>query len=1159
MQEPPPLLPSSIEEPFSAGFASGHEINKNLDMPQSTRPLSASASTLRSRPSYHTQDPKSHQRHSRHKSASYVTSSTLQQGIPPLKRNGSSGHLGGSTQAAAAAATLANRPPQTQAQRRRRANLLRVRIERGLMVGMGLLAGYRMMTLDYSYLQQLWQDQDGFGLDLTSSESTLSRNWPSPATARPVSQSCSSSHATSSRFVLLTLTHALFLTAHDHRLQFPLHKNQPLQPLQKRSSRYLKSTASRTSAATVAAAVADSDDDSDDDDHVALRKELLQESQINPDASGQGGASGSTGGAGKLEPIFGSFQSRWCRSAEGAMPQWRVWGSEAHWYRKGADNGSIFATVLVPIVLAAKFVQTVTDEKFSTTGIPGLQTAESVLSNLALSLTFGFSVLVHLLLLKVFDSPAGSGIYGKTGGPKPSILDGILLPSSMMTMSSASTPSTSMSTHNLSSTSVSTIAPLTPAVTSTSVESLSTGGNLYPKEQRQKNPISSPSSPSSPTLSAASSGSLSAIKQRQQELQDAFMFSNDQMNHHHHQQPQHHHLPSLFMSSPSSSSLSETERSSDREEVWIIALGFGGAYNFLITLLARFKWIPGLEKTGAGMVMLNHIVFQALMIGFAYFYRRSFTFGELTILAQVITLLIHETLIMAFMTPSPAFLDATGSSWTESSTSRASTAVTAVLENPQFLFLLTLVVGMLMIGVLLTPVLMYCRKLAQMPTKGASLANLQKREFKKKLSAAVVYSGLIVIILVLIMPRCERVLGQNPFLWVIEFMLFAKVFPKPATEDSPAESLWDINRLMSIRIGWSRLGLCLYWVLAVGCSIAFFYWMNTSISRRSIMGSLNNRRKYYHALAVLMFVPGYLTDEPFMHIAFSVGLAALIFLEYVRYFAVVPFGKEIHLFLVGFLDGRDGGPIILSHLYLLMGCATPVWLAEHHILAGLSGIFSLGVGDAMASIIGKRFGRRRWPGTIKTVEGTIAFVVSVMFAAGTIFIGMWVMSFIFGSGLTSTTASSSTLSSVMPMTGDIVGASATSGGSPSLAASLLNSPLATSLSPFSAPSATGPGSNKMPASTPGFGAARSGVVVMDTTKTSGLPPSFPAVASPSSLRPASLLSFSTWEDWSAVTWSLWGVLRYGLAVSVAAMLEAVSEQNDNLVIPVVMLAMVWLI
>lgn len=236
-----------------------------------------------------------------------------------------------------------------------------------------------------------------------------------------------------------------------------------------------------------------------------------------------------------------------------------------------------------------------------------------------------------------------------------------------------------------------------------------------------------------------------------------------------------------------------------------------------------------------------------------------------------------------------------------------------------------------------------------------------------------------------------------------------------------------------------------------------------------------------------------------MHIAFSVGLAALIFFEYIRYFAVVPFGKEIHLFLVGFLDERDGGPIILSHLYLLMGCAAPVWLAEHHILAGLSGIFALGVGDAMASIVGKRFGRHRWPGTIKTVEGTMAFVGSVMAAAGAIFVGMWLMSFVFGS--------SASTSSVF-----------------------MNNEL--------------PTQEKTPYGLGGYSTAS---------------PTSPPAAIPSSVRPAALLSFSTWEDWSAVSWTVFGVARYGLAVSVAAMLEAVSEQNDNLVIPVLMLSMVWLI
>ncbi|KAF9920310.1 hypothetical protein FBU30_009891 [Linnemannia zychae] len=890
-------------------------------------------------------------------------------------------------------------------------------------------------------------------------------------------------------FVVLVLVHALFLTAHDRRLHFPIHKNIPLQPLKKRSSRYLNMTAPPT-VATTAAVAADSDDESEDNE--ALQREiaadLMEENMLLYQENANEACSGGIGArAGIMDPVIGSLQSRFGRSRDGngAAPQWRVWGSEAHWYRKGADNGSIFATVLVPVVLAAKFVQTVTDEKFSSTGKSGIITAERVLSSMALSLTFGASILLHMLLIKIFEGPSlsqsGKGYqqqqqFGRrsSGGIfKSTILDSIVLPPPMNM-----TPTPGSSTTVLSA--------------STSVNNLSTtSGGLYPKHlyplHRSANTISSPSSPSSPSLSAASSTPSSVAQiplQQQNDNQDIFMFSADQMHH-----------PSLLIGS------SEAERMSDREEIWIIALGFGGAYTSLITLLARFKCIPGLENTGAGMVMLNQIVFQLLMIGFAYFYRRSFTFGELVILAQVVTLLINETLRMNFMTSAPS-------------------PPGTVLENPEFLFLLTLVVGMLLIGVLLTPVLMYCRRLAQMPTKGTKAADLQMREFKKKVAAGVVYSGLVVIVLGLIMPRCERVLGQNPFVWLVEFMLMTRIFSpeqvaslssskgqssllmdpltKPAEPSGSSSSMFgsrfagNLQALMSIQIGWSRLGLCFYWILAVGCSIGFFYWMNATIRRKSIMGSLNNRRKYYHALAVLMFVPGYLTDEPFMHIAFSVGLASLIFLEYIRYFAVVPFGKEIHLFLVGFLDGRDGGPIILSHLYLLMGCAAPVWLAEHHILAGLSGIFALGVGDAMASIVGKRFGRHRWPGTIKTVEGTVAFVGSVMVAAGVIFVGMWLMSFIFGDSASS-----------LLQQATLVAAQGNSG--------------------------------------------------IGGTKTS------PPRATPSSMPPAALLSFSTWNDWSAVSWTLWGVIRYGIAVSVAAMLEAVSEQNDNLVIPVLMLAMVWLI
>lgn len=59
-------------------------------------------------------------------------------------------------------------------------------------------------------------------------------------------------------------------------------------------------------------------------------------------------------------------------------------------------------------------------------------------------------------------------------------------------------------------------------------------------------------------------------------------------------------------------------------------------------------------------------------------------------------------------------------------------------------------------------------------------------------------------------------------------------------------------------------------------------------------------------------------------------------------------------------------------------------LFSSNVLASLSGILSLGFGDAAASLIGKKFGRYYWPGTKKTVEGTLAFIVAVFMSSAMI-------------------------------------------------------------------------------------------------------------------------------------------------------------------------------
>ena len=79
--------------------------------------------------------------------------------------------------------------------------------------------------------------------------------------------------------------------------------------------------------------------------------------------------------------------------------------------------------------------------------------------------------------------------------------------------------------------------------------------------------------------------------------------------------------------------------------------------------------------------------------------------------------------------------------------------------------------------------------------------------------------------------------------------------------------------------------------------------------------------------------------------------------------------------------------MILSHIYLLLGCAGPYWLAyalcltpqgssisiDSSVFYGTVaplGIISVAVGDAAAAVLGSNCGIWRWPGTHKTLLGT---------------------------------------------------------------------------------------------------------------------------------------------------------------------------------------------
>ena len=167
---------------------------------------------------------------------------------------------------------------------------------------------------------------------------------------------------------------------------------------------------------------------------------------------------------------------------------------------------------------------------------------------------------------------------------------------------------------------------------------------------------------------------------------------------------------------------------------------------------------------------------------------------------------------------------------------------------------------------------------------------------------------------------------------------------------------------------------------------------------------VDTRRKVFHGTMVAMLMPTAFIDPPFLSLGLGVALAIFLALEVVRAAQLRPLSKPLARFLTPYVDGRDlRGPVVVSHIFLLIGCAIPFWLSladvdleeassesgtqpwmnwdllsVHRNVDMLAGVICVGLGDAAASLIGRRFGRRKWPWAGgKSLEGSAAFAIAV--------------------------------------------------------------------------------------------------------------------------------------------------------------------------------------
>ena len=372
---------------------------------------------------------------------------------------------------------------------------------------------------------------------------------------------------------------------------------------------------------------------------------------------------------------------------------------------------------------------------------------------------------------------------------------------------------------------------------------------------------------------------------------------------------------------------------------------------------------------------------------------RSFTMGESNILSQLLSLLISDVCFL-FVSSTMKFgaLKRTGISSTAWPKASDRSHLSLVIEFG--------LAGTICILIFLGPVVLSAyegiqrveRRAAEREAKdkvggdtgkydehvdGRLVDNRAKRisSWRSRMAprSTVCFYFTLVCGIFLVSIACTFVLGKEPLTWVFAYIL----------SDS------------------SHVYLLFYWILLLLPGIAII----GSPEETSVLPQIIHR-KLFHLLALALFVPGLFFGADFLRLSLAVAMSLLLIVEVLRLGRVPPFGTSIHNYMKMQVDSRDkDGPLFLTHLYLLAGCAMPLWLSSLllvapsrasnavvtcfsaaqyiSLLAGAAGLTATGVGDAMGAIVGTSFQKsHRISGTRKSFEGSAAMFASIVVFSG---------------------------------------------------------------------------------------------------------------------------------------------------------------------------------
>ncbi|KAG3288134.1 dolichol kinase [Ictidomys tridecemlineatus] len=340
-----------------------------------------------------------------------------------------------------------------------------------------------------------------------------------------------------------------------------------------------------------------------------------------------------------------------------------------------------------------------------------------------------------------------------------------------------------------------------------------------------------------------------------------------------------------------------------------------------------------------------------------YIMKHSLSVGEVIEVLEVLLIFVYLNMILLYLmprcfTPGEALLVLGGISFVLNQLIKRSLTVVESQGDPVDFFLLVVVVGMVLMGIFFSTLFVF---------------------MDSGTWASSIFFHLMTCVLGLgvVLPWLHWLIHRNPLLWLLQFLF--------QTE--------------------TRIYLLAYWSLlaTLACLVVLYQNAKRSSSESKKHQAPTITRKYFHFIVVATYIPGIIFDRPLLYVAATVCLAVFIFLEYVRYFRIKPLGHTLRGLLSLFLDERDSGPLILTHIYLLLGMSLPIWLIPRpctqkgslggaRALVPYAGVLAVGVGDTVASIFGSTMGEIHWPGTKKTFEGTMTSIFAQIISVALILI-----------------------------------------------------------------------------------------------------------------------------------------------------------------------------